>query len=45
MAAIFADSLIRLKQSGTKLRRTVKLALTCGRAGDDAPSFPVIVES
>ena len=30
MAAIFADSLIRLKQSGTKLRRTVKLALTCG---------------
>ncbi|TPE61794.1 M20/M25/M40 family metallo-hydrolase [Sandaracinobacter neustonicus] len=30
MAAVFADSLIRLKQSGPKLRRTVKLALTCG---------------
>ncbi|PZU51117.1 MAG: peptidase M20 [Sphingomonas sp.] len=30
MAAIFADSMIRLKQSGPKLKRTVKLALTCG---------------
>lgn len=30
MAAIFADSLIRLKQAGHKPRRTLKLALTCG---------------
>ena len=29
-AAIFTDTLIRLKQSGTKLRRPLKLALTCG---------------
>jgi acetylornithine deacetylase/succinyl-diaminopimelate desuccinylase-like protein len=29
-AAIFTDTLVRLKQAGTKLRRPVKLALTCG---------------
>ena len=30
MAAIFADALIRFKQSGYKPKRTIKLALTCG---------------
>ena len=30
MAAIWADTMIRLKQSGTVPRRTIKLALTCG---------------
>lgn len=29
-AAIFTDTMMRLKAAGTKLRRTVKLALTCG---------------
>ncbi|KQU52884.1 peptidase M20 [Sphingomonas sp. Leaf339] len=29
-AAIWADTLIRLKQSGPKPKRTIKLALTCG---------------
>lgn len=29
-AAIFTDAMMRLKAAGTKLRRTVKLALTCG---------------
>ena len=29
-ASIYTDALIRLKTAGTKLRRTVKLALTCG---------------
>ena len=28
--AIFTDTMVRLKSSGTKLRRTLKLALTCG---------------
>jgi acetylornithine deacetylase/succinyl-diaminopimelate desuccinylase-like protein len=28
--AIFTDALVRLKSAGTKLRRPVKLALTCG---------------
>ncbi len=32
-AAIFADTLIRWKQSGLKPKRTVKLALTCGEEG------------
>lgn len=32
-AAIFADTLIRWKQSGVKPQRTVKLALTCGEEG------------
>ncbi|MEO5493712.1 MAG: M20/M25/M40 family metallo-hydrolase [Sphingomonas sp.] len=30
MAAIWADAMIRFKQSGYKPKRTVKLALTCG---------------
>lgn len=30
MAAIFADALIRFRQSGYKPKRTIKLALTCG---------------
>jgi acetylornithine deacetylase/succinyl-diaminopimelate desuccinylase-like protein len=30
MAAIWADTMIRFKQSGYKPKRTVKLALTCG---------------
>lgn len=30
MAAIWADALIRFKQSGYKPKRTVKMALTCG---------------
>ena len=29
-AAIFTDTLMRLKQAGTRLRRPLKLALTCG---------------
>ena len=29
-AAIFTDTLVRLKQAGTRLRRPLKLALTCG---------------
>lgn len=29
-AAIFTDTMMRLKAAGTKLRRTLKLALTCG---------------
>src|SRR5216684_1018452 len=29
-AAIWVDTLVRLKQAGTKLRRPLKLALTCG---------------
>jgi acetylornithine deacetylase/succinyl-diaminopimelate desuccinylase-like protein len=29
-AAIFTDTLVRLKQTGAKLNRTLKLALTCG---------------
>lgn len=32
-AAIFTDTMIRLKQSGFKPRRTLKLALTCGEEG------------
>ncbi len=30
MAAIWADTLIRFQQAGTKPKRTIKLALTCG---------------
>lgn len=29
-AAIFTDTMVRLKQAGTRLRRPLKLALTCG---------------
>jgi acetylornithine deacetylase/succinyl-diaminopimelate desuccinylase-like protein len=32
-AAIFTDSLIRLKEQGFKPKRTIKLALTCGEEG------------
>ena len=35
-AAIFTDTLVRLKQAGTKLRRPLKLALTCGEETDGA---------
>jgi acetylornithine deacetylase/succinyl-diaminopimelate desuccinylase-like protein len=31
--AIFTDAMVRLKQSKAKLRRTLKLALTCGEEG------------
>lgn len=34
-AAIFTDTLIRLKKSGFKPRRTMKLALTCGEEGSN----------
>jgi acetylornithine deacetylase/succinyl-diaminopimelate desuccinylase-like protein len=34
-AAIFADTMIRLKQRGTAPKRTVKLALTCGEEGSN----------
>ena len=30
MAAVWADTMIRLKQAGTPPRRTIKMALTCG---------------
>ncbi len=35
-AAIFTDTMIRLKQAGTRLRRPIKLALTCGEEADEA---------
>jgi acetylornithine deacetylase/succinyl-diaminopimelate desuccinylase-like protein len=35
-AAIFTDTMIRLKSAGTKLRRPVKLALTCGEETEGA---------
>lgn len=35
-AAIFTDTFVRLKQAGTKLRRPLKLALTCGEAFNGA---------
>jgi acetylornithine deacetylase/succinyl-diaminopimelate desuccinylase-like protein len=35
-AAIFTDTLVRLKQAGTKLRRPLKLALTCGEETEGA---------
>jgi len=35
-AAIFSDSLIRLRRAGYKPRRTIKLALTCGEEGSNA---------
>lgn len=35
-AAIFTDTLVRLRQSGAKLRRPLKLALTCGEETDGA---------
>ena len=36
MAAIWADTLIRFKQSGYKPVRTIKMALTCGEETDTA---------
>jgi acetylornithine deacetylase/succinyl-diaminopimelate desuccinylase-like protein len=36
MASIWVDSLARLKAGNVKLRRTVKLALTCGEETSDA---------
>ncbi|MBD3729299.1 MAG: M20/M25/M40 family metallo-hydrolase [Sphingomonadales bacterium] len=36
MAAVWADTLIRFKQSGYKPGRTVKMALTCGEESDTA---------
>ena len=38
-AAIFTDAMIRLKAGRTKLRRTVKLALTCGEEGGPPGTF------
>jgi acetylornithine deacetylase/succinyl-diaminopimelate desuccinylase-like protein len=35
-AAIFTDTMARLKMAGTKLRHTLKLALTCGEETDEA---------
>src|SRR6202161_735624 len=35
-AAIFTDTLVRLKQAGIKLRRPLKLALTCGEETGEA---------
>jgi acetylornithine deacetylase/succinyl-diaminopimelate desuccinylase-like protein len=35
-AAVYADTLIRLKQEGFKPQRTIKLALTCGEETDTA---------
>jgi acetylornithine deacetylase/succinyl-diaminopimelate desuccinylase-like protein len=35
-AAIFSDSLIRLRRQGYTPRRTIKLALTCGEEGTNA---------
>ena len=35
-AAIFTDTLVRLKQAGMTLRRPLKLALTCGEETDGA---------
>jgi acetylornithine deacetylase/succinyl-diaminopimelate desuccinylase-like protein len=36
MASTWADTLIRLKQSGFKPKRTIKMALTCGEETDTA---------
>jgi acetylornithine deacetylase/succinyl-diaminopimelate desuccinylase-like protein len=36
MAAAWADTLIRMKQDGTRPKRTIKLALTCGEETDTA---------
>jgi acetylornithine deacetylase/succinyl-diaminopimelate desuccinylase-like protein len=38
-AAIWTDTMIRLKQAGTKLRRPLKLALTCGEEGGPPGTF------
>ncbi len=36
MAAVWADTLIRMKEAGTKPKRTIKMALTCGEETDTA---------
>lgn len=36
MAAAWADTLIRMKQDGTRPKRTIKMALTCGEETDTA---------
>ena len=36
MAAVFADMMVRFKQSGFKPKRPIKLALTCGEETPDA---------
>ena len=38
-AAIFTDTMVRLKAGGTKLRRPLKLALTCGEEGGNGDVF------
>lgn len=38
-AAIFTDTMARLKAAGTKLRRPLKLALTCGEEGGNGDVF------
>ncbi len=38
-AAIWTDMMVRLKQAGTKLRRPLKLALTCGEEGGPPGTF------
>lgn len=38
-AAIFTDTMVRLKAAGTKLRRPLKLALTCGEEGGNGDVF------
>ncbi len=38
-AAIFTDTMIRLKTAATRLRRPVKLALTCGEEGGTGDVF------
>ena len=38
-AAIFTDTMVRLKAAGTRLRRPLKLALTCGEEGGNGDVF------
>jgi acetylornithine deacetylase/succinyl-diaminopimelate desuccinylase-like protein len=38
-AAIFTDTMVRLKAAGTRLRRPLKLALTCGEEGGTGNVF------
>lgn len=38
-AAIFTDTMVRLKASGARLRRPLKLALTCGEEGGNGDVF------
>jgi acetylornithine deacetylase/succinyl-diaminopimelate desuccinylase-like protein len=43
--AIFTDTMIRLKQAGRPLRRTLKLALTCGEEGGPFNGAKWLVEN